>query len=89
MLQIDGRTALIAASVNGHVEAIRALLDAGAAVNQTDVSGDGGAGCVCVCEVRVWRWWSWLRGEMVAVTVHAMNDVCGLCVRCVARDGTV
>ncbi len=52
-VQGDGRTALMSASVNGHVEVVLALLGAGAAVNQADVSGDGGAGYVCVCEVRV------------------------------------
>ena len=35
-------TPLNVASVNGHVEAVRALLDAGAAVNQASVSADGG-----------------------------------------------
>jgi hypothetical protein len=35
-------TPLHLASQNGHVEAVRALLDAGAAVNQGEVSGDGG-----------------------------------------------
>ncbi len=38
VVQKDGRTPLFDASRNGRVEAVRALLDAGAAVNQADVS---------------------------------------------------
>ncbi len=53
VVQAVGVTPLYLASKLGDVEAVRALLDAGAAVNQADVSGDGGAGYVCVCEVRV------------------------------------
>ncbi len=35
--QTDGRTPLYAASLNGHVEVVRALVGAGAAVNQAAV----------------------------------------------------
>ena len=38
VVQKDGWTPLHAASRNGRVEAVRALLDAGAAVNQASVS---------------------------------------------------
>jgi ankyrin repeat protein len=41
--QADGRTPLFMASVNGHVEAVVALVGAGAAVNEALVSVDGGA----------------------------------------------
>jgi hypothetical protein len=35
--QTDGTTVLHAASFNGHVEAVRALVELGAAVNQAEV----------------------------------------------------
>ncbi len=38
VLQTNGRTPLFLASGNGRVEAVRALLDAGAPVNQASVS---------------------------------------------------
>ncbi len=44
--QTDGWTALLAASENGHVEVVRALVGAGAAVNQADV-GDHWGDCSC------------------------------------------
>ena len=40
--QTDGVTPLYAASDNGHVEVVRALVGAGAAVNQADVCDDWG-----------------------------------------------
>jgi hypothetical protein len=40
--QADGRTPLYGASWEGHVEAVVALVGAGAAVNQATVSADGG-----------------------------------------------
>ncbi len=43
VVQTDGATPLYVASQNGHVDAVRALLDAGAAVNQAAVSGYGRA----------------------------------------------
>ncbi len=54
VVQVNGGTPLYVASLNGHVDAVRALLDAGAAVNQAEVSVYGRAeerGAVCVCEV--------------------------------------
>ncbi len=56
VVQANGMTPLFKASQNGHVEAVRALLDGGAAVNQADVSGYGRGeerGTVCVCGVSV------------------------------------
>ena len=44
--QTDGLTPLCAASESGHVEVVRALVGAGAAVNQADVRDDWG-GCLC------------------------------------------
>jgi ankyrin repeat protein len=44
--QTDGFTPLCVASQNGHVEVVRALVGAGAAVNQADVRDDWG-GCWC------------------------------------------
>ena len=50
-VQDDGWTPLHVASVNGHVDAVRALLGAGAALNQgAAVSEDGGAVYACACE---------------------------------------
>ncbi len=54
--QTDVATPLYAASFNGHVEVVRALLGAGEAVNQAKVSWGGRAkerGTVCVCGVSV------------------------------------
>ncbi len=57
-VQADGATPVYVASLNGHVEAVRALIGASAAVNQAAVSvyhsewENVGAGCLlCVCEV--------------------------------------
>ncbi len=36
-MQVDGSTPLYLASLNGHMEAVRVLLGAGAAVNQAKV----------------------------------------------------
>jgi hypothetical protein len=44
--QSNGDTPLYAASENGHVEVVRALVAAGAAVNQAKVRDDWG-GCSC------------------------------------------
>jgi hypothetical protein len=52
--QTDGCTPLLVASQNGHMDVMRALVGAGAAVNQARVRGHG-AGCMqssfvdCVC----------------------------------------
>ena len=40
VLQTNGCTPLYAASLNGHVEVVRVLVGAGAAVNQADVCDD-------------------------------------------------
>ncbi len=49
--QTDCVTPLLIASQNGHVEVVRALAGAGAAVNQATVRGDcGGGSCSVVRE---------------------------------------
>ncbi len=70
VVQGNGRTPLISASQNGHVEAVRTLLDAGAAVNQDDVSGDGGTRACCVV---------WLRAARAVRVSVASSEIC-LCV---------
>ncbi len=50
--QTDGATPLCAASYQGHVECVRALLDGGAVINQATVGSTGPmarhrGGCVC------------------------------------------
>ena len=65
--QTDGCTPLYAASFDGHVEVVRALVGAGAAVNQARVRDDwwvlggfvhgvfaDGSFRVAACAVRVW-----------------------------------
>jgi ankyrin repeat protein len=53
--QTDGLTPLYAASENGHVEVVRALVGAGAAVNQADVRDDWG--CFWCSSARGgWAW---------------------------------
>ena len=53
--QTDGCTPLYIASDSGHVEVVRALVGAGAAVNQARVRDDCG-GCWCSL---VWDCWFW------------------------------
>ena len=49
--QTNGATPLLIASHNGHVEVVRALVGAGAAVNQATVrDGCGGSSCSVVRE---------------------------------------
>ncbi len=55
--QTNGRTPIYVASLNGHVEVVRALVGAGAAVNQAKVRYFlGGCWSVRVC-VGGWMWW--------------------------------
>ncbi len=54
VLQTDGCTPLYIASENGHVEAVRALVRAGAAVNQSRVRDDCGGCCRSVSACVVW-----------------------------------
>ncbi len=51
--QTNGWTPLLAASDNGHVEVVRALVVAGAPVNQADVGDHCGDCCCCVVVVGV------------------------------------
>jgi hypothetical protein len=83
--QADGRTPLFMASVNGHVEAVRSLVGAGAAVNKATVSTDCRAFGMLErgrCEL---CWLSRVRCEcaVMIVGLHAMSDGCvfvrGLC----------
>ena len=68
--QADGWTPLYAASHNGHVEVVRALVEAGAAVNQAAVREDLG-GC----------WCSGVRGWLVfGIAACACSFVCVMCV---------
>ncbi len=70
--QTDGRTPLYAASDNGHVEVVRALIGAGAAVNQADVR-EGCVGC----------WCSGVRGCAVFGSQHARAALCACVHVCV------
>jgi hypothetical protein len=45
VLQIDGATPLFIASCKGHIECVRALLDGGAAIDQSSVSYAGSRAC--------------------------------------------
>jgi len=82
--QTEGFTPLYAASHNGHVEVVRALVGAGAAVNQADVRDDRG---VCWCSVV-------LALQLARVALHAcvrrvqIKFVC-LCVHVYALFVTV
>jgi hypothetical protein len=61
MGQTDGRTPLHAASESGHVDAVVALVGAGAAVNKASVSVDGVAIRMFArmgCWYAVVMWWS-------------------------------
>ncbi len=51
--QTDGSTPLYAASLNGHVEVVRALVEAGASVNQAKVRDDLGLRGSCRAWSRV------------------------------------
>jgi hypothetical protein len=66
--QTDGWTPLFIASHNGHVEVVRALVGAGAAVNQAAVREDLG-GC----------WCSGVRGWLDVGLQHARAALC-MCV---------
>ena len=69
--QTDGWTPLYAASHNCHVEVVRALVEAGAAVNQAAVREDLG-GC----------WCSGVRGWLDVGLQHARAALCAcVCVR--------
>ena len=71
--QTDGATPLYIASEKGHDEVVRALVGAGAAVNQAAVRGDLG-GCWC-SGVR-----GWLDvGSQHALCVHVCVRVCWVC----------
>ncbi len=70
ILQTDGWTPLHAASQEGHVEVVRALVGAGAAVNQAAVREDLG-GCWC-SGVRLWL--------AFGIAACACSFVCVICV---------
>ena len=75
-VQTDGRTPLYVASQKGNVEVVRALMGAGAAVNQARVREDWG-GC----------WCSGVRGCLVFGSLHACTTLsaCVVLVECAWR----
>ena len=76
--QTDGWTPLYAASDNGHVEVVRTLVGAGAAVNQATVCEDLG-GC--------WYLGAWIVGCGIAACACAALCACVcLCFLCVHGD---
>ncbi len=72
--QTDGWTPLSAASLDGQVEVVRALVGAGAAVNQAAVREDW---CGCWCSgVRGWRCLEHARAALCACVYVC---ACGVC----------
>ncbi len=76
--QTDGATPLYAASQEGHDEVVRALVGAGAAVNQAAVREDLG-GCWCSGV----RWWLDVGSQharaALCACVHVCVCVCWVC----------
>ncbi len=66
VLQTNGRTPLFAASENGHVEAVRALVGAVAAVNKATVCDD-------FC-----GWWCWVLREFCGLE-RGVQMCCFVC----------
>ncbi len=93
MVQTTGVTPLHVASERGHVEAVAALVDAGAAVNQAMVSVDGGAmGMFAGVRFELYcggggGGGGGLRGDCVVLVIdlHVVSDGCGLLCGCVNR----
>ncbi len=81
VLQTNGRTPLFAASENGHVEVVRALVGAGAAVNQAAVRDD--CGCCWCSAVRV------LLFRTLRASVQLCMHVCACGVRAALGSGRV
>jgi hypothetical protein len=80
VVQGNGATPLHAVSENGHMEVLRALLDAGAAVNQADVSGAGDV-VRRKCECVVVQWVS-LRSLFVMPVSAVCFRLRVICVTC-------